>query len=50
MMDEIQRIHTMYGGCDPRAESGGSKLAQARQCMDLEHCLHWLHFDEPTRQ
>jgi hypothetical protein len=31
------------GGWDPSAQSEGSKSEQARQCMDLQHCLHWLH-------
>jgi hypothetical protein len=41
-------------GWDPSRESDNSKSEpseskseQVRQCMDLEHCLHWLHL-EPT--
>jgi hypothetical protein len=34
-------------GWDPSAHSGESKPEQVRQCMALEHCLHWLHL-EPT--
>jgi hypothetical protein len=30
---------------DPSAQSGGSKSEQVRQCMDLEHCPHWLHLE-----
>jgi hypothetical protein len=28
-------------------ESDNSKSEQAKQYMDLEHCMHWLHL-EPT--
>jgi hypothetical protein len=34
-------------GWNPSAHSGESKTEQVRQCMALEHCLHWLHL-EPT--
>jgi hypothetical protein len=43
-LDGIQR---MYCGWDPSAQSGGSKSEQVKHCMDLEHCVHWLHL-EPT--
>jgi hypothetical protein len=32
-------------GWDPSAHSGESKPKQVRQCMALEHCLHWLHLE-----
>jgi hypothetical protein len=35
------------GGWDPSAESDNSKSEQVKHCMDLEHCMHWLHL-EPT--
>jgi hypothetical protein len=35
------------GGWDPSAVSDDSKSEQVKQCMDLVHCLHWLHL-EPT--
>jgi hypothetical protein len=35
------------GRWDPSGESVNSESEQVRQCMDLEHCLHWLHL-EPT--
>jgi hypothetical protein len=34
-------------GWNPSAQRDDSTSEQARQCMDLQHCLHWLHF-EPT--
>jgi hypothetical protein len=37
----------MSVGWDPSGESEERKSEQARQCMDLEHSLHWLHL-EPT--
>jgi hypothetical protein len=43
IVDAIQRIYD--SGWDPRAESNGSKSEQVRQCMDLQHCLHWLHLE-----
>jgi hypothetical protein len=41
MLDGIQRIYD--GGWDPSAQSGDSKSEQVIQCVDLEHCPHWLH-------
>jgi hypothetical protein len=35
-------------GWGPRAQSDDSKSEQVRQCMDLQHCLHWLHAVAPT--
>jgi hypothetical protein len=35
------------GRWDPSAHSGNSNSERVRQCIDLEHCLHWLHL-EPT--
>jgi hypothetical protein len=35
------------GGWEPSEESVSSKSGRASQCMDLQHCLHWLHL-EPT--
>jgi hypothetical protein len=40
LVDGIQRIYD--GGWDPSGESDNSKSEQAKQCMDLQHCLHWL--------
>jgi hypothetical protein len=37
------------GRWDPSEENEENKSEQVRQCMDLEHCLHWLHL-EPTHQ
>jgi hypothetical protein len=34
-------------GWDPSAQSDGSKSEQARHCMDLQHCLHWLRLALP---
>jgi hypothetical protein len=34
-------------GWVPSGESDSSKSEQVKECMDLEHCLHWLHL-EPT--
>jgi hypothetical protein len=46
MVDGIQRIYD--GGWDPSGESdNNNKSEQVKQCMDLRHCLHWLHL-EPT--
>ena len=42
-------IMVWYGGWDPCAQSDGSKSEQVRQCMDLQHSLHWLHLG-PTHQ
>jgi hypothetical protein len=41
LVDEIQ-VHTS-------AQSVNSKSKEVKHCMDLEHCLHWLHL-EPTHQ
>jgi hypothetical protein len=35
------------GGWDPSVQSGGSMSEQVKKCINLEHCLHWLHL-EPT--
>jgi hypothetical protein len=46
--DRVVRIvRSAPCGWDPSAQSGGSKSEQVKQCMDPEHCLHWLHL-EPT--
>jgi hypothetical protein len=47
MVDGIQRIYD--GRRDPSAQRDDSKSEQAMQCMDLQHCLHWLHLG-PTHQ
>jgi hypothetical protein len=44
---QLARHAPRPGGWDPSAQSEESKSEQARQCMDVEHCLHWLHL-EPT--
>jgi hypothetical protein len=46
LVDGIQRIYD--GGWDPSAQRDDSKSEQVRQCMDLRHCLHWLHAVAPT--
>jgi hypothetical protein len=35
------------GGWGPSGGSDISKSEQVKQCMNLDHCLHWLHL-EPT--
>jgi hypothetical protein len=39
-----------YGGWDPSEQNEENKSEQVRQCMDLEHCLHWLHAVAPTHR
>jgi hypothetical protein len=35
------------GGWVPSVQSEESKSEQDKECMDLKHCMHWLHL-EPT--
>ena len=38
----------VYERWDPSAQSDSNKSEQVKQCMDLKHCLHWLHAVAPT--
>jgi hypothetical protein len=49
-VDEIQRIYD--GGWNPSAASDDGKSEKVRHWMNLERCVHWLHWLhlEPTSE
>jgi hypothetical protein len=42
-VDGIQRIYD--SGWDPSAQSDDSRSEQVKRCMDLKHCVSFLHLE-----